>query len=804
MEQAFDAYYKWLGIPPECQPPHHYRLLGLQAFEPDPDVIQAAADQRMMHLRAYQTGKHSEWSQRLLNEVAAAKVCLLNSAKKAVYDRQLQESLGNGPPPLVQPPAVDDLANPTLDLIPNLLPSRSRVLTSPLTRRSKPSPFVPIAIGLAIMAALLIVGIVYRWLQDSELPEITIRRTVAPSLNSEKHSEVRTKPQNVSSADPDHKNTEPPRSARLPSTDPIASKGTPQEDHSLPKISPQQGTVSPSAGTITGIQPDVRTSAPPESPKAKGTIGDLGPNGHETWPSDPFGKESGLPVADNRAVEPSLEAQESAMKLAHDLYKDDCAKARSPEEKHALAKKILDQAKTATKADVGTFVLFRLARDISAQALDGMTAIAAIDALAERYQVDVVKVKMELFSGLAKKARMPAQHLWVGEQAARLMVEVQADEDFDRAADLGKLAITEGGLAHDKDLATNVKACLRECQQVAAVVAQFKAAEATLAKTPDDPSANLAVGTYYCGLKDDWSKGLPCLAKGDDPELKTLAERELKLSPDSGEEMAALADAWWKAASHSDGMKKKSLIRRCAYWCERARDERVNGLSKVKVEKRLEDIARMEQESPSAVLAARPSVPINKWFPLLVLPNELIGWETTNCHFSYAKGRIELREWQMLCSVVAKDATIRAKVTCPSNSQVRLLTRNSKKGCYVAQISNGKVSILKQEWHAVGTGRLIRSGEDVLATNPLPRNRPNLLFEFGFSAVGDVLTAFVNGQPVLQAKDATFPEGSIGIGTLRSNGLYFSDVAMLIPNKESFVADRRWSTENKPSPAKSP
>lgn len=90
---AFDAYHRWLGIPPKEQPPHHYRLLGIAPLEESPDVIEAAADQRMAHLRTYQTGQHSELSQKLLNEVAAAKVCLLNPAKKAEYDRQLGEQI---------------------------------------------------------------------------------------------------------------------------------------------------------------------------------------------------------------------------------------------------------------------------------------------------------------------------------------------------------------------------------------------------------------------------------------------------------------------------------------------------------------------------------------------------------------------------------------------------------------------------------------------------------------------------------------------------------------------------------------
>lgn len=88
MEPVFDPYHKWLGIPPTEQPPNHYRLLGIPLFEPDPDVIDAASYRQMAHLRTYQMGKHAELSQRLLNEVAGARICLLDARKKAAYDAE--------------------------------------------------------------------------------------------------------------------------------------------------------------------------------------------------------------------------------------------------------------------------------------------------------------------------------------------------------------------------------------------------------------------------------------------------------------------------------------------------------------------------------------------------------------------------------------------------------------------------------------------------------------------------------------------------------------------------------------------
>src|SRR5262245_59361737 len=90
MSAAFDPYHKWLGIPPEEQPASLYRLLGIRPFEADGDVIDSAADQRMTHLRSFQSGKHAALSQKLLNEISRARQRLLDPEEKAEYDAQLR------------------------------------------------------------------------------------------------------------------------------------------------------------------------------------------------------------------------------------------------------------------------------------------------------------------------------------------------------------------------------------------------------------------------------------------------------------------------------------------------------------------------------------------------------------------------------------------------------------------------------------------------------------------------------------------------------------------------------------------
>ena len=90
----FDPYYKWLGIPPQEQPPSHYRLLGLQVLEQNLEVIASAANRQMAYLQELSSGDdHIDEAQGLLGEVARARVCLLAAESKARYDAELVSTL---------------------------------------------------------------------------------------------------------------------------------------------------------------------------------------------------------------------------------------------------------------------------------------------------------------------------------------------------------------------------------------------------------------------------------------------------------------------------------------------------------------------------------------------------------------------------------------------------------------------------------------------------------------------------------------------------------------------------------------
>lgn len=89
-----NPYKEWLGIPddklPESGPPDHYELLRLRRFEDDQAKIEGNYRKLNGHVRQYAAGQYMEESQKLLNEIAKAMLCLTDPEAK----RDLDESMG--------------------------------------------------------------------------------------------------------------------------------------------------------------------------------------------------------------------------------------------------------------------------------------------------------------------------------------------------------------------------------------------------------------------------------------------------------------------------------------------------------------------------------------------------------------------------------------------------------------------------------------------------------------------------------------------------------------------------------------
>ena len=113
MAQGFDPYHIWLAIPPEDQPPDHYRLLGVKAFESQcrragerrrPAAWRTSALSRRASTRPNRKNCSTSWP--------PPGLCLLNPEKRQAYDRELKAKLAAEKP---APPAPPSPAAPAPD-----------------------------------------------------------------------------------------------------------------------------------------------------------------------------------------------------------------------------------------------------------------------------------------------------------------------------------------------------------------------------------------------------------------------------------------------------------------------------------------------------------------------------------------------------------------------------------------------------------------------------------------------------------------------------------------------------------------
>ena len=92
-----DFYTEWLGIPRGTRPPDHYTLLGLNRFCRDIDKIENSVRDRLDLLDEYGIHPNIETRDRasdMMNEIARARVDLVDTKRRDEYEQGLAERLG--------------------------------------------------------------------------------------------------------------------------------------------------------------------------------------------------------------------------------------------------------------------------------------------------------------------------------------------------------------------------------------------------------------------------------------------------------------------------------------------------------------------------------------------------------------------------------------------------------------------------------------------------------------------------------------------------------------------------------------
>jgi len=321
----------------------------------------------------------------------------------------------------------------------------------------------------------------------------------------------------------------------------------------------------------------------PEVPKPPGE-----PAGEPKPPTSPAPVEPVAPDITKRHPVPDAAKQKEAERLVRDLFKEQYAK-KSPADRKALSRTLLEHAKQSTDDPAALWVLYREAMDMSIQGCDAASLTESIDGAARFFDVDAMPIRSSSLAAAGKNAKTPEEFgaLAVGLQV--LIDDFIRADQYDAAEKAAATSLQFAKIAKNVDLIARATGRQKEVGEAKTLFASMKSVLQGLAKNPDDPAANLEMGKFLCYVKGTWDLGLRFMAKGSDPELRGLAEREIA-NPVQSADLLAIADGWWDLAE-----KDKSPLRKIQMQthCGALYDAALPGataLVKIRIQKRMDSL----------------------------------------------------------------------------------------------------------------------------------------------------------------------------------------------------------------------
>jgi eukaryotic-like serine/threonine-protein kinase len=335
-----------------------------------------------------------------------------------------------------------------------------------------------------------------------------------------------------------------------------------------------------------------------------------------------------LPVPASRsAAETAFESQ----------FKADLAKT-APADKVAFARKLLALEPAADPAELYHRLI--KARDLAAQGGDPAASLAAVDRLAESFFVDALALKADALTMATWRTTDGAAAL-VAAIFEQVDEAVQGDRYDIAARIVAKLKDPVAATKND-DLKAGQVSREKTVTQLRAEFASAAASAKTLLDKPDDPAANTAMGRFLCFAKEDWDRGLPMLARGQDSVLKRLAEMDGS-GPDGADAQRDLCEGWLGVAEkESSRLRKDNVTERARFWFDQV-ESKLLPADRPKIEKRL---LALEKNAAPRTAVARPGAAKS---PVYAAKFELLGRLTPE-HMSRFRGNWRLQQGTLVSS----------------------------------------------------------------------------------------------------------------------------------------------------------
>ena len=299
-------------------------------------------------------------------------------------------------------------------------------------------------------------------------------------------------------------------------------------------------------------------------------------------------EEKGATVGPPRAAVPNADLLKLAEAKVRDAHRKDFAKAKLTADRLALAQRLLDEARAMKKPTLACCATLTLARNLAVELGSPELMDQAIDALAERFDVDGPALKKQTLISAAATPHSTAAARSLTAACLDAMDTAAAAEQYDLAMEYAHAAYAAAGKARDPAMVKDIVERGRAVVALQREAAEVQAARTVLAQTPGDRQANLTCGRYACLVKNDWATGLPMLARGSDASWQKLAQQELA-APATAAAQVALAQQWAELVDAQSGPARTALVEHAAS-CYRKALAQLTGAEKSKIIQRLVEL----------------------------------------------------------------------------------------------------------------------------------------------------------------------------------------------------------------------
>lgn len=262
--------------------------------------------------------------------------------------------------------------------------------------------------------------------------------------------------------------------------------------------------------------------------------------------------------------------------------------SRDPEKARELIDTLLKNGRESPAGSAGQFALLREASRVAFRIGDTETSYRAIDELAKSYEVSGVRMKLELLEQVSSRA--PLAQIERSRQALEFSADALAEGDDSLAREALKLAQRSAKLARATALTRFLVEEEKQLAEMRQAADDLTVALNTLSTNPDNAPAHEVAGKYYALLNDNWSKGLPHLAKGTSEGSRTAAVTELQ-GVETSVRMEQLSDQWLRIGKGLKGRARLNTVAHALMWLQRAQAQ-AKGLDRTRLERRLEEAGR--------------------------------------------------------------------------------------------------------------------------------------------------------------------------------------------------------------------